>query len=841
MLLNNLFQTTVLMEAKARIEHPEDMIFDHGLRGAQTALHILELTADQPQSVSVKFDGSPALVFGWRDGEFILTDKAGFSAKSYDGMTTSAQALHDMIMARKFKDTSAEAVQRRQAYAQTIARIYPILRANVPRDFEGFAQGDLMWVGKPRLVDGYWEFQPNKIKYRVYSQTDLGQQIADSSAGIVIHSVYGSQSDSEPQALRDAGSLGFGNQQGLVIVPHEIKIKQPLKLNPTLRGKLTRLIRDHAQEIDRFFNPLALSDQNIRAMPGLMKSFMAHKAGQGSSNFDTAAEEFLHWLTSSASKASMSMQQNVISWIDSNLSAYNTVWQIVQLLVLIKLDLKRQMDQQVGSVVSAQLDDAPGHEGFVSVTPEGIIKFVNRAEFMKKDDILTEQTADSTQSHSPPRVVFTYARMNPPTLGHRMLVDKMKTEAGADDYWVFLSHSRDPILNPLTWEQKVQFVKQIMKPHAAHVITDPSVKLLFKTFKWLYDQGYRDINMVVGSDRVADMTQSLQTWNSDEKRIPDGRDRVIVNVINAGQRDPDSDDTNPVADKPGAAPSPVADKPGAAPSPVADKPAPTPDPNQVKISAISGTKARKAVEDGDLPAFEKFTGLKGAVASELFKTVQIGMNTPKEKRSKLVAKEHTLVEAVPWKPNNNYSDFEISTGLRGEIAHQLFDAVKLGMQPAIKHKPAQITENDHRGGTIVKLRMQDQCARRLHAWCEHHHIPCLDPHDLHLTLIYSLRPVPELMALDATVTHLPASVKNWKILGEGVLTLELHSPLLNQMHDRMISMGAQHSWPDFIPHTSVHYKWDQPSCPHAVPDFDLVFEAVEVEPIDHNWSAQHQS
>jgi hypothetical protein len=311
------------------------------------------------------------------------------------------------------------------------------------------------------------------------------------------------------------------------------------------------------------------------------------------------------------------------------------------------MNLKQQIDSEAKGVISASLRDVPGHEGFVSVTPEGIIKLVDRAEFMKKDDMLTEQTTDATESHTPRRVVFTYARMNPPTLGHRMLVDKMKSEAGADDYWVFLSHSRDPKLNPLTWEQKVQFVKQIMKPHAAHVITDPSVKLLFKTFRWLYDQGYRDINMVVGSDRVAEMTQNLQNWNSDKKRIPDGRDRVIVKVINAGQRDPDSDDETPDLDKP----TTVADTPVAAtPTPDLDKPttvANKPEDNPVKISAISGTKARKAVEDKDLPAFEKFTGLKGTVASKLFKTVQIGMNTPKEKAPKTVVEEQTIVEAVP--------------------------------------------------------------------------------------------------------------------------------------------------------------------------------------------------
>lgn len=46
-----------LTEAKARIEHPEDMIFDEGLDGAKRAFHILSTTAHEPEYVSIKFDG----------------------------------------------------------------------------------------------------------------------------------------------------------------------------------------------------------------------------------------------------------------------------------------------------------------------------------------------------------------------------------------------------------------------------------------------------------------------------------------------------------------------------------------------------------------------------------------------------------------------------------------------------------------------------------------------------------------------------------------------------------------------------------------------------------------
>ena len=375
----------ILQEAKARIEHPEDMIMDGGLQGARAALRILQATADQPQSVSVKFDGSPALIFGWRGDEFILTDKAGFGAKGYDGMTTSADAVEQMIMARKMKDTSPQAVASRQKYATTIASLYPIMKASIPKTFKGFAQGDLLWVGTPRVVDGAFEFKPNKVVYRVGSGTDLGRRIAGSKVGMVIHSVFSSQQDEEPDALRDVSKLGFSENHGLVVVPHELQLEQTLTLDKDAKNQLEKLLKGKANAINEFMDPLSLTDRNIKALPGLMKSFLAYKAGEGSNDFSNVSQEFLTWLAGPSSKASAKMQTGVLEWIQSHLDGYNAVWHVVKLLVDLKLDLKTQIDTQVGDIVAAELGDKPGHEGFVSVTPDGIIKLVHRAEFMKKD------------------------------------------------------------------------------------------------------------------------------------------------------------------------------------------------------------------------------------------------------------------------------------------------------------------------------------------------------------------------------------------------------------------------------------------------------------------------
>ena len=63
-----------------------------------------------PQEATIKWDGSPALIFGRSsEGEFILTDKSGFGAVTYDGKAKSAEALKQMFLNRKLKDPSKRA------------------------------------------------------------------------------------------------------------------------------------------------------------------------------------------------------------------------------------------------------------------------------------------------------------------------------------------------------------------------------------------------------------------------------------------------------------------------------------------------------------------------------------------------------------------------------------------------------------------------------------------------------------------------------------------------------------------------------------------------------------
>lgn len=98
-LQGKLVGESILKEAEARIQHAEDFIFWDGSAGAMRVLQALKnLEGESHKDVTIKWDGSPAVIFGRNaDGEFIFTDKSGFSAKGYDGKSKSADDLATML------------------------------------------------------------------------------------------------------------------------------------------------------------------------------------------------------------------------------------------------------------------------------------------------------------------------------------------------------------------------------------------------------------------------------------------------------------------------------------------------------------------------------------------------------------------------------------------------------------------------------------------------------------------------------------------------------------------------------------------------------------------------
>ena len=138
-------------------------------------------------------------------------------------------------------------------------------------------------------------------------------------------------------------------------------------------------------------------------------------------------------------------------------------------------------------------------------------------------------------------VYFTFGRMNPPTIGHEKLLNKLAANARASfPYRVYLSQTQDKDKNPLDYKEKVKYARKMFPKHARQILLDRKIKNIFDIAVKLYDEGFVKIAMVVGSDRVNEFEVLLNKYNGKKARHGFYNFKNIY-VISAGDRDPDSD------------------------------------------------------------------------------------------------------------------------------------------------------------------------------------------------------------------------------------------------------------------------------------------------------------
>ena len=136
-------------------------------------------------------------------------------------------------------------------------------------------------------------------------------------------------------------------------------------------------------------------------------------------------------------------------------------------------------------------------------------------------------------------IVITFGRFNPPHVGHEKLINRVADEAHSSgaDYMIYPSHSNDPKKNPLDFGTKLNAMQHMFPSHASNIANDPqNGRNIFDVLKNLHTQGYDSVKVVVGDDRVKEFTNMTSKYNG--KTYNFGK----LDVVSAGERDPDSDD-----------------------------------------------------------------------------------------------------------------------------------------------------------------------------------------------------------------------------------------------------------------------------------------------------------
>lgn len=347
----------------ARIEHLEDLVFERGTRGVKEALNIIAQAAENTAATTtVKWDGKPAVIWGRKPtGEFVLTDKSGFAARGYDGLATSPDML-----ARIMRMRSGERGELIALYT----KLWPMLEAATPKNFQGYVQGDLLYTDTPPEQAGAYVFQPNFVEYRIPASSALGQAIGNSEVGIAVHTRYDAP-DASPEAIRESG---LKRVPGLLLIEPTVKDIKNVRPNTGMIRQLRELLRSQGANIDQLFNPAELRAAQIADLPALCKRYINSRIH---SNYDNLLADFGPWLQKNVTPRKYN---NIVEYLQSprsNIDGISAAFTAFLLLHEIKTDMLNQLDRQ-----------QPGQEGWVIAADAGRAKLVNRFGFSAGNRIL---------------------------------------------------------------------------------------------------------------------------------------------------------------------------------------------------------------------------------------------------------------------------------------------------------------------------------------------------------------------------------------------------------------------------------------------------------------------
>ena len=134
-------------------------------------------------------------------------------------------------------------------------------------------------------------------------------------------------------------------------------------------------------------------------------------------------------------------------------------------------------------------------------------------------------------------LTLAFGRFNPPHAGHQQLMDiaAQSAEQEESDYIIVPSRSQDPKKNPLDADTKVSMMRQMFPQHSERIVNDGANRTIFDVLKKAHNDGYTNVRIVAGQDRVKEFDKLSQNYNGQLYQFDN------MEVVSSGDRDPDAE------------------------------------------------------------------------------------------------------------------------------------------------------------------------------------------------------------------------------------------------------------------------------------------------------------
>ncbi len=190
---------------------------------------------------------------------------------------------------------------------------------------------------------------------------------------------------------------------------------------------------------------------------------------------------------------------------------------------------------------------------FVAKTVKGKLKFFGQGDTASQDGIpgeevkntaTNQQTTDAPEQEAQPQVngvAIVVGRFNPPSKNHEALlrVGMSQAKRRGFEYRVYPSRIQDYTTNPLNPSTKIAYMQALFPDYAEYVVDDEEAKTIFDILASVYGNGYTDVVVVVGQDRLGEFQSLVHKGEGQNYQFNS------IEVVPSGVKDPDSEVETP--------------------------------------------------------------------------------------------------------------------------------------------------------------------------------------------------------------------------------------------------------------------------------------------------------
>ena len=389
------FYNFLTEQKNLHMEHLEDEVLNHGVKGTRGAINFLQGLRDMlagnassSVNVTVKWDGAPAVFAGINpeNDQFFVGTKGVFAKNAKINYTEKdINSNHSGGLASKLKVALNE-----------------LPKANI----KGVLQGDMMYTKddlKTETIDGesYITFQPNTIVYAIPKKSKLAAKIKSSTMGIVWHTTYSGDTMEgmtasfgvSSGAFRETSSIWqadakFQDTSGSATMTKKETadvtkiLNEAGRLFKTLNSNILEMIADDSQTgllIKAYTNKMVRQGQKI-------SNVRKHTAGLIAFVYDKLKADIDKVKRDDTKEKKKEVMDKYVGFLRKNSSEIVKVFALQNLLIDAKLLIIRKLEK-VKSITTLMKTSTgfrvTAPEGFVAIDTlkGGAVKLVDRMEF----------------------------------------------------------------------------------------------------------------------------------------------------------------------------------------------------------------------------------------------------------------------------------------------------------------------------------------------------------------------------------------------------------------------------------------------------------------------------